>query len=260
VEPALAKVQHRLTGGLQLPNDETGDCYVFTNRLAEEAKKLGVTFLFGRQIDSLEARAGQVTGVRSANDTFTADAYVVACGSYSRAVLAPLGVDLPVYPVKGYSLTAPIVSETAAPVSTVLDETYKIAITRFDDRIRVGGMAEIVGFDLNKPTKRRATLEMVTNDLFPGCGALAQAQFWTGLRPMTPDSTPIVGATVYRNLFTNTGHGTLGWTMACGSGQLIADLVTGYRPAIRTDGLDLSRYDRVRAPRTRLIPQGEDAA
>ncbi len=260
VEPALAKVQHRLTGGLQLPNDETGDCYVFTNRLAEEAKKLGVTFLFGRRIDSVDARAGQVTGVRSANETFTADAYVVACGSYSRSVLAPLGVDLPVYPVKGYSLTAPIVSEEAAPVSTVLDETYKIAITRFDDRIRVGGMAEIVGFDLSKPTKRRATLEMVTNDLFPGSGALEQAQFWTGLRPMTPDSTPIVGATEYRNLFTNTGHGTLGWTMACGSGQLIADLVTGYRPAIRIEGLDFSRYNRVRVPRSRLIPQREDAA
>ena len=193
-------------------------------------------------------------------ELLTADAFVVACGSDSRGLLAPLGLNLPVYPVKGYSLTLPIVDPSASPVSTVLDETYKIAITRFDDRIRIGGMAEIVGFDLSLPARRRATLTMVANDLFPGGGVVKQGQFWTGLRPMTPDSTPIVGASEYRNLFINTGHGTLGWTMACGSGQLIADLVTGYRPAIRTDGLDLSRYRAVERTRTRLIAHGEDAA
>lgn len=260
VEPALAAVRHKLTGGLRLPNDETGDCFLFTQRLAEEARKLGVNFIFDRKIESLEERAGRIVGVRTATEMLTADAYVVACGSYSRGLLAPLGLDLPVYPVKGYSLTIPIANENVAPVSTVLDETYKIAITRFDDRIRVGGMAELVGFDLRKPKARRETLEMVTNDLFPGSGTLEQAQFWTGLRPMTPDSTPIVGATEYRNLFINTGHGTLGWTMACGSGQLIADLVTGYRPAIRTEGLDLSRYRRARSHQHPLVAPGEGAA
>lgn len=259
-EPALARVQHKLAGGLQLPNDETGDCHLFTQRLAAEAAKLGVRFLFNRHIDALETRAGRIAGVRSGDDLLAADAYVVACGSYSRDLLAPLEVDIPVYPVKGYSLTVPIAQEAAAPVSTVLDETYKIAITRFDDRIRVGGMAELVGFDRSLSPRRRATLEMVTNDLFPESGALPQGQFWTGLRPMTPDSTPIVGASGYRNLFINTGHGTLGWTMACGSGQLIADLVTGYRPAIRTDGLDLSRYRIERPTRARLVTPGEDAA
>jgi D-amino-acid dehydrogenase len=258
-EPALANVQHKLAGGLRLPNDETGDCHLFTQRMAEAAAKLGVTFVFNSRVDALETRGDRINGVRVGEDLVSADAYIVACGSYSRHLLTPLGMDIPLYPVKGYSLTLPIANEAASPVSTVLDETYKIAITRFDDRIRVGGMAELAGFDLSLPQRRRETLEMVTNDLFPGAGTLAQGQFWTGLRPMTPDSTPIVGATEYRNLFINTGHGTLGWTMACGSGQFIADLVTGYRPAIPTEGMDLSRYGTTNAPRTRLITQGQQA-
>jgi D-amino-acid dehydrogenase len=259
-EPALANVQHKLSGGLRLPNDETGDCHLFTQRVAEAASKLGVTFIFNNSVDALESRGGRVTGVRSGDELLNADAYIVACGSYSRQLLTPLGVDIPVYPVKGYSLTVPIVNETASPVSTVLDETYKIAITRFDDRIRVGGMAELAGFDLSLPQRRRETLAMVTHDLFPGAGALAQGEFWTGLRPMTPDGTPIVGATGYSNLFVNTGHGTLGWTMACGSGQLIADLMTGYRPAVPTEGMDLSRYGAPRRPPTQLIAPGQHAA
>jgi Glycine/D-amino acid oxidases (deaminating) len=257
VEPALERVRHKLTGGLRLPNDETGDCYLFTRRLADAARSRGVEFRFDCPVEAIEARNGHVTGVRLRDGVLTADAYIVACGSYSRALLAPLGIDLPVYPVKGYSLTMPIVDEQAAPVSTVLDETYKIAITRFDQRIRVGGMAELAGFDLSLPAARRETLERVTNDLFPGGGDIAVAQIWTGLRPMTPDSTPIVGATEYRNLYLNTGHGTLGWTMACGSGQLIADLATGLTPAIRTDGLDLSRYRRTSTRRTPVIRHRE---
>jgi D-amino-acid dehydrogenase len=250
IEPALEAVQHKLTGGLHLPNDETGDCYLFTQRLAEAAAKLGVETRFGTAVETFEHRGGRIVGVRTADEILTADAYVVACGSHTPKLLAPLGLDIPVYPVKGYSLTLPIVDAARAPVSTVLDETYKIAITRFDNRIRVGGMAELVGYDLTLPCKRRETLEMVTNDLFPGSGALQQATFWTGLRPMTPDSTPIVGHSGVGNVFINTGHGTLGWTMACGSGQLIADLVTGNRPAISTEGFDLYRYRKTRVRRT----------
>jgi D-amino-acid dehydrogenase len=259
-EPALAAVRDKLTGGLRLPNDETGDCFLFTQRLAEAAAAAGVETRFETSAERLEQRGGRVVGVRTANELLTADAYVVACGSYSTKLLAPLGLDIPVYPVKGYSLTLPIVDAARAPVSTVLDETYKIAITRFDDRIRVGGMAELVGYDLSLPKKRRETLEMVTNDLFPGSGALQQATFWTGLRPMTPDSTPIVGHSGVGNLFINTGHGTLGWTMACGSGQLIADLVTGHRPAISTEGLDLSRYYGTKPRRASLAMPGETPA
>ncbi|QIM72858.1 D-amino acid dehydrogenase [Bordetella trematum] len=243
-EPALARSLDKLSGGLRLPNDETGDCRRFTQALAELSASLGVQFRFGQTVDGLLLEQGRINGVRIGGEVLKADAYVAAFGSYTRDFLAPLGLDLPVYPVKGYSITVPMTDAAASPVSTVLDETYKIAITRFDKRIRVGGMAELAGFDLRLNPQRRATLEMVVQDLYPGCGDVAAAEFWTGLRPMTPDSTPIVGATRYDNLFLNTGHGTLGWTMACGSGKLTADLVMGRQPAIRADDLALSRYGR----------------
>ncbi|WP_323149539.1 D-amino acid dehydrogenase [Pseudomonas oryzihabitans] len=242
VEPALAAVKHKLAGGLRLPNDQTGDCFLFTNRLAVEARRLGVEFRFGAEIQQLSANGDHLDGVRVDGELLTADYYVLALGSYSPQLLAPLGIRAPVYPLKGYSLTVPIVDASMAPTSTILDETYKVAITRFDDRIRVGGMAEICGFDLSLDPRRRATLEMITGDLYPRGGDLAQASFWTGLRPATPDGTPIVGATRYRNLFLNTGHGTLGWTMACGSGRLLADLIARKQPQISAEGLDISRY------------------
>ena len=241
VEPALEHAKDKLVGGLHLPNDETGDCYLFTNALANLAKGLGVDFKFNQNVEKLVVEGDEIKGVVVDGKVLTADRYVLAFGSYSRDFLKPLNLNLPVYPVKGYSLTIPIVDPAFAPQSTVLDETYKIAITRFDQRIRVGGMAELSGFNHGLNTDRRATLEMVTQDLFPG-GDLAQASFWTGLRPMTPDSTPIIGATGYKNLFLNTGHGTLGWTMACGSGKLISDLVMNHKPDISTDGLSILRY------------------
>lgn len=241
VEPALEYAKDKLVGGLHLPNDETGDCYLFTNALAQKAQELGVEFKFNQNVEALVVEGDEIKGVRVNGQVLTADRYVLAFGSYSRDFLKPLHLNLPVYPVKGYSLTIPIVQPEFAPQSTVLDETYKIAITRFDQRIRVGGMAELSGFNLGLNQDRRATLEMVTQDLFPG-GDMAQASFWTGLRPMTPDSTPIIGATRFSNLFLNTGHGTLGWTMACGSGKLISDIVLNHQPDISTEGLSLQRY------------------
>ncbi|WP_042299918.1 D-amino acid dehydrogenase [Paraburkholderia kururiensis] len=240
-EPALAAVSHKLTGGLRLPGDETGDCQLFTTRLAALAGELGVRFRYNTAIDGLAVAGGRIAGVQCGSELVRADAFVVALGSYSTKLLSGI-VKIPVYPLKGYSITAPIVDAKAAPVSTVLDETYKIAITRFDDRIRVGGMAEIVGFDKRLRDARRETLEMCVNDLFPGGGDTSNATFWTGLRPMTPDGTPVVGRTPMPNLFLNTGHGTLGWTMSCGSGQLLADLMSGKQPAIRADDLSVHRY------------------
>ncbi|HEI8864793.1 D-amino acid dehydrogenase [Serratia sp. AKBS12] len=240
-EPALAQVAHKLTGGLQLPNDETGDCQLFTQQLAAMAQQAGVTFLYNHSVDRLLVDGDKISGVQCGDQLLTADSYVVAFGSYSTALLHGL-VSIPVYPLKGYSLTIPITDASAAPFSTVLDETYKIAITRFDQRIRVGGMAEIVGFNTELEQKRRATLEMVVRDLYPNGGNVEQATFWTGLRPMTPDGTPIVGRTSVKNLYLNTGHGTLGWTMACGSGQLLADLISGTTPAIPSDDLSVARY------------------
>ncbi|HDR8908131.1 TPA: D-amino acid dehydrogenase [Burkholderia multivorans] len=249
-EPALAAVSHKLTGGLRLPGDETGDCQLFTTRLAALAEALGVKFRYNTPIDGLAIAGGKIAGVQCGSETVRADAYVVALGSYSTNFVANL-MKIPVYPLKGYSITAPIVDEAAAPVSTVLDETYKIAITRFDQRIRVGGMAEIVGFDKTLRAARRETLEMCVNDLFPGGGDTSKATFWTGLRPMTPDGTPIVGRTPVSNLFLNTGHGTLGWTMSCGSGQLLADLISGKKPAIQADDLSVHRYLKEVAGQTR---------
>lgn len=241
-EPALAHVKHKLVGGLRLPNDETGDCHAFTQQLAQRAERLGVRMRFDTPVTGIEAEGGRFAAVRLKDGRLTADRCVVALGSYTPEWLAPLGIRAPVYPVKGYSLTLPLLDEACAPVSTVLDETYKVAVTRFNKRIRVGGMAELCGHDLALKKRRRDTLELVVQDLFPGGGETAGAEFWCGLRPMTPDSTPIVGGTRVEGLFLNTGHGTLGWTMAAGSGRLIADLVANRTPEIDPTGLDIGRY------------------
>jgi D-amino-acid dehydrogenase len=247
-EPGLAASQHKLVGGLRLPNDETGDCQLFTTRLEAMAKALGVNFRYGVDIGHLVTEGDKIKGVQCGAELVQGDSFVVALGAYSTPLLKEL-FEIPVYPLKGYSITVPIVDAGKAPTSTILDETYKIAVTRFDDRIRVGGMAEIAGYDKRLNPRRRATLEMVVNDLFPGAGNTAEASFWTGLRPMTPDGTPVVGRTAVRNLFTNTGHGTLGWTMSCGSAQLLADIMSAKRPAIYADDLSMARYSQERPQR-----------
>ncbi|MBP0583125.1 D-amino acid dehydrogenase [Labrys sp. LIt4] len=241
-EPALAHVRSLIRGGLRLPNDETGDCYKFTGALAELAETLGVRFRYGVEVKRLLFAGDSIEGVETSTGVEKADAYIAAFGSYTPGFVAPLGLKVPVYPVKGYSLTIPIVDESRAPVSTIMDETYKIAITRLGDRIRVGGMAEISGFSKDLPPARRDTLAQSVNDLFGGSGNLAAASFWSGLRPMTPDGTPVIGRTRYKNLLLNTGHGTLGWTMACGSGRVMADIVSGKKPEIEVTDLGLSRY------------------
>ena len=241
-EPGLAYVKDKIVGGLRLPNDETGDCFKFTTELAQIAARRGVSFRYDTSVAGLAVERGRVQAVRTNCGEIRADAFLLAFGSYSPALAKPLGLRLPVYPVKGYSITAPIVDESRAPVSTLMDETFKIAITRLGDRIRVGGMAEISGFSMDLPSARRATLEHSVGDLFPGAGDLDAATFWSGLRPMTPDGTPIIGAPPIDNLFITTGHGTLGWTMACGSGHVIADLMSGRKPAIDVSDLSIARY------------------
>ena len=259
VEPGLAHARHLLKGGLRLPGDETGDCLIFTQSLAAMAAAEGVRFLYDTSIHALEGTASRIEAVQTSAGRLVADGFVVALGSYSPALVAPLGLRLPVHPVKGYSLTIPIVDESRAPVSTVMDETYKVAITRLGDRIRVGGLAELAGFDLSLSPRRRATLAKSVGELFGGAGDLDKATFWTGLRPMTPDGTPIVGATPVGNLWLNTGHGTLGWTMAAGSGRLIADLISGRQPEIRADDLGYARYLRGGAGRARPLSQAAPA-
>ncbi|HWK36254.1 D-amino acid dehydrogenase [Sphingomonas sp.] len=241
-EPGLASARDKIVGGLRLPDDETGDCRMFTQALAQSLAERGVDFRYDTTIEAIESAGGRVTGVRTDRGTIHGDAYLVATASYSPALLKPLGLRLPVYPVKGYSITVPIADPDRAPVSTLLDESYKVAVTRLGDRIRVGGMAEIAGFDRRLHDRRQDTLLHVMNDLFPGAGATGETNFWSGLRPMTPDGPPVVGATPVDNLFLNTGHGTLGWTMACGSGHLIASLIGGTTPAIDPTDLGIARY------------------
>lgn len=246
-EPGLAGSADRIAGGLRLPGDETGDCFKFTNRLAEMAEAAGVTFRWGVSIRHLRAEGGRITAVETDQGLFSADRYVLALGPHSPQLVRHLGIKLPIYPLKGYSLTIDIEDEARAPVSTVMDETYKVAITRLGDRIRVGGLAEIAGYDLKLNPRRRATLAKSVSELFGGSGDPDKALFWTGLRPMTPDGTPIVGATPIANLFLNTGHGTLGWTMSAGSSRLVADLISGRTPDIASDDLGYARYLRGRA-------------
>ena len=242
-EPALAAVKEKFVGGLRLREDETGDCHMFTQALAARAAECGVKFYFGTTIERLVVEGARVVGVITSAGLLQADTYVLALGSWSPRVLKPLGISIPVYPVKGYSITVPVKDPAAAPVSTVMDESYKVAITRLGSRIRVGGTAEISGYSGVLHLARRATLDHSLTDLFPHSGDLADARFWCGLRPMTPDGPPVIGPTRYTNLHLNTGHGTLGWTMACGSGRVLADLLSGRKPEVDIGELAMSRYE-----------------
>ncbi len=241
-EPGLADVRTLIVGGLRLPGDETGDCHLFTERLAALARARGVQFRFDTTLRGFVHAGDRIESAMTDAGPVSADAWVLALGSYSTPMARSLGLRLPIYPVKGYSITVPVTDEAKAPVSTVMDETYKVAITRLGERIRVGGTAELSGYNDRLHAARQATLERSARSLFGAGGDYSSPAFWTGLRPMTPDGTPIVGATRWRNLWLNTGHGTLGWTMACGSGRVIADLVTGRQPEIDTRGLALARY------------------
>ncbi|WP_411709811.1 D-amino acid dehydrogenase [Albidovulum salinarum] len=244
-EPALAEVKDKFVGGLRLTADRTGDCRLFTIALAEKAAELGASFHYGQKIEMIAVEGEKVKGVRTDKlGLVTGDAYVCALGSYAPNLLNPIDIRLPVYPVKGYSVTLPVTDDRFAPQSTIMDETHKVAITRLGDRIRVAGTAEIAGYSNRLGPHATDTVRHVIGDLFPKGGDLSQAEGWTGLRPMTPDGTPILGPSRYRNLYLNTGHGTLGWTMAAGSGRAVADLVMGKKPEIDFDGLTAERYGR----------------
>ena len=208
------------------------------------AEQLGVQFSFESEVQKIIRDGSQVNSIVTSRGRKNADAYVVALGSRSASLLRRLGLRIPVYPVKGYSLTAPVADIEAAPVSTVMDETYKTAITRLGERVRIGGTAELAGFDHKLRNSRRQALEHSVKTLFPGSCDLSRTTFWCGLRPMTPDGPPIIGRTPIDGLYLNTGHGTLGWTMACGSGRLLADIIGRRTTDIDPEGLGIARYAR----------------
>lgn len=245
VEPALAEVRQKFVGGLRLTADRTGDCRMFTIALADRCAEMGVEFQYGQSIRAIAVENGKVVGVDTEiAGRITGDTYVCALGSYGPKVLKPIGVNLPIYPVKGYSVTLPVTEDAFAPQSTIMDETHKVAITRLGDRIRVAGTAEIAGYSNRLGPHATDTVRHVIGDLFPKGGDIGKAEGWTGLRPMTPDGTPVLGPSRFENLYLNTGHGTLGWTMACGSGRAVADLVLGNTPEISLDGLTADRYQK----------------
>ena len=243
-EPALARVKHKFIAGLRLPMDQTGDCLKFTEQLVERCKKLGVVFEFNTEVKSLRLENNRIHCVVTDKQEYRADKYVVAMGSFSSKLLKAAGISSPVYPVKGYSITVLVINSDASPVSTIMDETHKVAITRLGDRIRVAGTAELNGYNLTLNEKRRETVRHVVSDLFPDAADMRQDEFWAGLRPMTPDGTPIIGATDIGNLYLNTGHGTLGWTMSFGSGRLLADIISGNKTDIICDDLSIKRYKK----------------
>jgi D-amino-acid dehydrogenase len=242
LEPGLGPVSSSVAGGVHFPGDECGDCRMFTERLAEVARANGVQFSGSVEVRQILTAGARVEGVLTDDGVRGADAYVLACGSYTPLLLRPLGIHLPVYPLKGYSVTVPVAREAAAPVATLTDEKYKIVVTRLGDRIRVAGTAELAGYDLTLPPKRCETVLHALRELFPEGGDYRAPEFWTGLRPMTPDNLPVIGATPLTNLYLNTGHGTLGWTLACGSGRVLADLISDREPGTALTGLSLSRF------------------
>lgn len=241
-EPGLAAVRAKLAGGIYFPNDESGDCRRFTVGLAHAAVKLGARIETLTTVQHLVRSGMHIESVVTQRGTLRADAYVLACGSISPLLLQPLGIRLPVYPVKGYSVTLPIIDPASAPQGTLTDERYKVVITRLGENLRAAGTAELGGYDLTLRPSRCATLAHVVRDLFPAAGDFTRAEYWTGLRPMTPDNPPVLGVTPFKNLFVNTGHGTLGWTMACGSGKILADVVSQRSPEIDLEGLTLQRF------------------
>ena len=241
-EPGLVHVRDKFVGGLRLLADRTGDCRMFTLALADRAAAMGASFRYGVTINGMRIENGRIAAIETAAGSEEADAYVCALGPHAPVVLKDVGIRVPIYPVKGYSITLPVTDPDAAPRSTLMDETHKVAITRLGDRIRVAGQAGLVGYDDRLTQRATNTVRHVVSDLFPKGGDVSRAEGWTGLRPMTPDGTPVIGPTRYPNLFLNTGHGTLGWTMACGSSRAVADVVLGRKPEIDLNGLTVDRY------------------
>jgi D-amino-acid dehydrogenase len=231
IEPALRSARHLLVGGSMTTADESGDAHKFTLRLAALAAARGVRFLQGN-VHALARAGGRIDGVRVENQTMKADAYVVSLGAYSPLLTRPVGVDLNIYPAKGYSATVPVRDAARAFSVSLTDDEYKLVFSRLGERLRIAGTAELNGYHTGLNETRCRALLRRTEQLFPGAGDGERAEFWTGLRPATPSNVPYIGGTRYPNLFLNTGHGTLGWTHACGSARALADIVSGRLPEI----------------------------
>ena len=233
IEPALKAARPLLVGGDYTAADESGDAHRFTQQLAGLCAARGVTFRYGATIEKMATAGGQVAGVVAGNELFAADAYVASLGSYTPLLLRPLGICLPVYPAKGYSATVALGEHSVAPSVSLTDDGHKIVFSRLGQRLRIAGTAEFNGYNTELNPVRCAALMHRAGELFPGLRPDGEPEFWCGLRPATPSNVPFIGRSTLPNLFLNTGHGTLGWTMACGSGAALADIVSGRLPEPR---------------------------
>ncbi|MGE5506208.1 MAG: D-amino acid dehydrogenase [Actinomycetota bacterium] len=242
IEPALAAVAGQLAGGIHTPDDESGDAHRFTAGLAALAMERGVTFRTETTVLGLARAGSRIDGVVTDRGTITGDAYVLAAGSYSPLLARPLGLNLPIVPAKGYSVTVPVGGHGGAPTVSITDDENKLVFSRLGERLRVAGTAEMAGWDPSLNPRRWKVVLDKARRLFPDGGDFEQAEPWAGLRPVTPDSVPILGRSPIDNLWLDTGHGTLGWTMSCGSGKVLADLIAGREPEISVDGLGVERF------------------
>ena len=237
LEPALATIRSQIAGATYTAEDESGDAKLFTRSLVELCKAQGVTFLMGHNITALNAVGGEIDHVEVTNNegrfsTLKADAYVLAMGSYSPMLAAQVGVNLNIYPAKGYSATVKVLDPSKAPSVSLTDDEFKLVFSRYEDSLRIAGTAELNGYDRNLNMVRCHAITRRVEQLFPGATDTANAQFWTGLRPATPSNLPYIGKSKVGKLYLNTGHGTLGWTHGCGSGKAIADIIMGNKPAV----------------------------
>jgi D-amino-acid dehydrogenase len=239
LEPSLAAAKHRIAGGIYCPSDETGDCNIFTQGLAGEAARRGAEFHYGTEIRGIEVEADRVARIATSTGDFSADAYVLALGNQSPILARRIGLSLPIYPVKGYSMTIPVGNHPHPPTIGAVDEENLIAISRFGDRMRLTATAEISGYGTGHKPSDFDYMLSVAEELYPEGGDYDQAELWAGLRPMTPEGTPIFGRKKYANLYFNCGQGHMGWTMAHGSARITADLIAGKEAAIPLDGMTI---------------------
>ncbi|MDT9598709.1 D-amino acid dehydrogenase [Sphingosinicella rhizophila] len=246
-EPGLKHAREPFAGGLFFKDDESGDCLKFTQGLAALAKAAGVTFAFGKEVQRLEIEGGRIIAAIASNEAFRADAFIMSLGSWSPLLAKTFGAYLPVQPVKGYSLTVDVADQGRAPRASIMDEERKVAVTRLGNRIRVAGTAELAGFNADLPAKRLRPLRKTLDEMFPGAAGDEAGEYWSGFRPTTPDGAPIIGRGPLQNLYFNLGHGTLGFTMACGSARIVTDLLLGREPEIESADLGYDRFSRSRA-------------
>lgn len=242
IEPALAASAGRYAGALFFPQDESGDAHKFTRALAAAAERQGVQFRYGVALRRLQEDGGRIVAVDTDQGRLEADAFVMSLGSYSPLFLRKIGIRVPIYPLKGYSVTIPTAGHHAAPRLAIHEGSRRIVMSRIGERLRAAGTAELTGYDAGISAARTQAILDVTMALFPECGDAAKAERWAGFRPMTPDCLPILGRTRYDNLYMDTGHGSTGWTYACGSGRVIADLISGKPPEIDLSGLTADRF------------------